>query len=136
MEFYSMYFILWGYNNMWLAILMETLEEPYGTLEIAGWFPSVRNAEDFISENRKNMRKNDTFNYIVLERYKCNYPTKLIEHVFPHYTCMHHCFRWDDEKNTFVRDKRLDKKIPDNYWISFRRNYSDHVEYRAEELKK
>lgn len=45
-------------------------------------------------------------------------------------------FRWDDEKNTFVRDKRLDKKIPDNYWIAFRRNYPDHVEYREEELKK
>ena len=39
-------------------------------------------------------------------------------------------------KTTFIRDKRLDKKIPDNYWIAFRRNYPDHVEFRAEELRK
>ena len=121
---------------MWLAILMETLEEPYGTLEIAGWFPAVKNAEDFVSENRKNMRKNDTFNYIVLERYKCNYPTKLIERVFPHFVTYHHVFKWVDEKNTFVRDKRLDKKIPDNYWIAFRRQNGNQIEFRGEELQK
>lgn len=45
-------------------------------------------------------------------------------------------YRWDDEKNTFVRDKRLDSKIPNNYWIAFRRNYPDHVEFRKEELQK
>lgn len=131
-----MYFILWGYNNMWLAILMETLEEPYGTLEIAGWFPAVKNAEDFISENRKNMRKNDTFNYIVLERYGVNYPTKIIERVFPHFRTTHEVFRWSSEKNTFVRDKRLDSKIPANYWIAFRRQNGTEIEFRQEMLQR
>ena len=66
---------------MWLAIHMETLEEPYGTIQIRGWFPSIRNAEDFISENRKNLRTNPIFNYAVCERFRVNFPTKLIERV-------------------------------------------------------
>ena len=123
---------------MWLVSLLENLdiEKDFGTVATVCWTPSWRNAEEFIQENRKGLRMNPIFRYAVIEHFKCNWPTKLIEHVFPHYTCMHHCFRWDDEKNTFVRDKRLDKKIPDNYWIAFRRNYPDHVEFRAEELKK
>ena len=82
------------------------------------------------------MRKNDTFNYIVLERYKCNYPTKIIERVFPHFRTTHEVFRWESEKNTFVRDKRLDSKIPSNYWIAFRRQNGNEIEFRQEMLQK
>ena len=121
---------------MWLVILLESLEEPYGTIQCRGWFPSIRNAEDFISENRKNLRTNPIFKYAVCERFRVNFPTKLIERVFPHFVTFHEVYRFDQEKNTFIRDKRLDCKIPNNYWIAFRRNYPDRVEYRAEELKK
>ena len=58
--------------------------------------------------------------------YRNNYPTKLIEHVFPR----------DDEKNTFVRDKRLDSKIPANYWIAFRRQNGTEIEFRQEMLQR
>lgn len=124
---------------MWLVVLMGSLnpEENFGVLQTAAWFPSWRNAEDYIQENRKNLHVNPMFNYCIIERYKVNWPTKLIEHVFPHFVTYHHVFRWDSEKNTFVRDKRLDCKIPNNYMIAFRRNYPDGtVEFRAEELKK
>ena len=72
----------------------------------------------------------------VAKSYRNNYPTKLIEHVFPHYTCMRHVFRWDSEKNTFVRDKRLDSKIPSNYWIAFRRQNGTEIEFRQEMLQR
>ena len=44
---------------MWTVTLIESLniEDSFGSLQLIAWFPSVRNAEDFISENRKNMRK-------------------------------------------------------------------------------
>ena len=46
-------------------------------------------------------------------------------------------FRWSEEQNTFVRDKRLDCKIPNNYWIAFHRVNADGTrEFRAEELQK
>lgn len=45
-------------------------------------------------------------------------------------------FRWDDEKNTFVRDKRLDSKIPSNYWIAFRRQNGTEIEFRQEMLQR
>ena len=121
---------------MWLVVLLETLEEPYGTIQIRGWFPSSKNAEDFIQENRKNLRTNPKFKYAVLERWKVNHPTKLIERVFPHFVTYHHVFKWVDEKNTFVRDKRLDCKIPNNYWIAFRRQNGNQIEFRGEELQK
>lgn len=124
---------------MWLVVLMSSLDinENFGVLQNEAWFPSWRNAEDYITENRKNMQINPIFRYCVIERYKCNFPTKLIEHVFPHFITYHHVYRFDDEKKTFVRDKRLDCKIPDNYWLAFRRNYPDgRVEFRAEELRK
>lgn len=123
---------------MWLVTLMTSLkiEEGFGTVQTIAWFPSVKNAEDFISENRKNLQINPMFRYAIVERFKVNWPTKLIEHVFPHFTTYHHVFRFDDEKNTFVRDKRLDCKIPPNYWIAFRRSYPDHNEFRMEEIKK
>ena len=73
----------------------------------------------------------------VEKSYRNNHPTKLIEHVFPHFVTYHHVFKWIDEKNTFVRDKRLDCKIPNNYWLAFRRTYPDgRVEFRAEELQR
>lgn len=132
-----MQLILWGYNNMWTVVLLESLEEPYGTIQCRAWFPSVRNAEDFISENRKNLRTNPKFKYAVLERWKVNHPTKLIERVFPHFISYHEVFRWSEEHNTFVRDKRLDCKIPNNYWIAFHRVNADGTcEFRAEELQK
>lgn len=123
---------------MWIVTLLESLdiEKNFGVVQTIAWFPSIRNAEDFISENRKNLRTNPIFKYAVCERYRVNFPTKLIERVFPHFVTWHEVYRFNDEKNTFVRDKRLDCKIPNNYWIAFRRNYPDHVEYRAEELKK
>lgn len=124
---------------MWLVTLLESLDpnKNFGTIQTLAWFPAWRNAEDYIQENRKNMHVNPVFNYCIIERYKVNWPTKLIEHVFPHFITYHHVFRWDPEKNTFVRDKRLDCKIPNNYMIAFRRNNSDGViEFRAEELKK
>ena len=130
-----MQLILWGYN-MWLVILMETLEEPYGTIQCRAWFPSWHNAEDYIQENRKNLRANPIFKYCIIEKYKVNVPTKLIEHVFPHFVTYHHVFRWNEEKNTFVRDKRLDSKIPNNYWIAFRRQNGNQIEFRGEELQK
>lgn len=124
---------------MWLATLIESLDpsKNFGAIQVLGWFTSCSCAEDYISENRKNMHVNPIFKYCIIERYKVNFPTKLIEHVFPHFVTYHHVFRWDDEKNTFVRDKRLDCKIPNNYWIAFRRVYSDgSVEFRAEEMRK
>ena len=121
---------------MWLLTLLESLVEPYGTIQVRAWFPSWRNAEDFIRENRKNLRTNEVFKYAIIERYKVNLPTKLIEHVFPHFVTYHHVFRWDDGKNTFVRDKRLDCKIPNNYWIAFRRQSGEYIEFRGEELQK
>ena len=123
---------------MWLVTLLESLdiEKNFGAIQTIAWFPSIRNAEDFISENRKNLRTNPIFKYAVCERFRVNFPTKLIERVFPHFVTWHEIYRWDDEKNTFVRDKRLDCKIPNNYWIAFRRNYPDHVEFRKEELQK
>lgn len=121
---------------MWIVTLLESLIEPYGTIQIAGWFPSIRNAEDFIAENRKNMRKSETFNYAVCERYHVNYPTKIIERKFPHFTTTHEVYRWDNEKNTFVRDKRLDSKIPKDYWIAFRRQNGTDIEFRQEMLQR
>ena len=123
---------------MWIVTLFEKLDpNDYGTMASVCWTPSWRNAEDFISENRKGLRMNPVFNYACIEHYRCNYPTKLIEHVFPHFTTFHHVFRFDNEKNTFVRDKRLDCKIPKDHWLAFRRNYGDgRVEYREEYLKK
>lgn len=124
---------------MWIVTLLESLdiEKNFGVIQTIAWFPSIRNAEDFISENRKNLRTNTIFKYAVCERFRVNFPTKLIERVFPHFVTWHEIYRWDDEKNTFVRDKRLDCKIPNNYWIAFRRAYPDgRVEFRAEELKK
>lgn len=123
---------------MWIVTLLESLdiEKNFGVIQTIAWFPSIRNAEDFISENRKNLRTNPIFKYAVCERFRVNFPTKLIERVFPHFVTWHEIYRWDDEKNTFVRDKRLDSKIPNNYWIAFRRNYPDHVEFRKEELQK
>lgn len=124
---------------MWIVTLLESLdiEKNFGVIQTIAWFPSIRNAEDFISENRKNLRTNPIFKYAVCERFRVNFPTKLIERVFPHFVTWHEIYRWDDEKNTFVRDKRLDCKIPNNYWIAFRRAYPDgRVEFRAEELKK
>ena len=123
---------------MWIVTLLESLdiEKNFGAIQTIAWFPSIRNAEDFISENRKNLRTNPIFKYAVCERFRVNFPTKLIERVFPHFVTWHEIYRWDDEKNTFVRDKRLDCKIPNNYWIAFRRNYPDHVEFRKEELQK
>ena len=123
---------------MWIVTLLESLdiEKNFGVVQTIAWFPSIRNAEDFISENRKNLRTNPIFNYCICERYRVNFPTKLIERVFPHFITWHEVYRFDEEKNTFIRDKRLDCKIPNNYWIAFRRNYPDHVEYRAEELQK
>ena len=123
---------------MWIVTLLESLdiEKKFGAIQTIAWFPSIRNAEDFISENRKNLRTNPIFKYAVCERFRVNFPTKLIERVFPHFVTWHEIYRWDDEKNTFVRDKRLDCKIPNNYWIAFRRNYPDHVEFRKEELQK
>ena len=123
---------------MWIVTLLESLdiEKNFGVIQTIAWFPSIRNAEDFISENRKNLRTNPIFKYAVCERFRVNFPTKLIERVFPHFVTWHEIYRWDDEKNTFVRDKRLDCKIPNNYWIAFRRNYPDHVEFRKEELQK
>ena len=119
---------------MWIVTLISSLkiEEGFGIVQTIGWFPSVRNAEDFISENRKNLQINPMFRYAVLERYHVNFPTKLISRVFPHFITWHEVFRFDDEKNTFVRDKRLDCKIPQNYWIAFRRSYPDHNEFREE----
>ena len=123
---------------MWIVTLISSLkiEEGFGIVQTIGWFPSVRNAEDFISENRKNLQINPMFRYAILERYKVNTPTKLISRVFPHFVTWHEVFRFDDEKNTFVRDKRLDCKIPQNYWIAFRRSYPDHNEFREEEIRK
>lgn len=123
---------------MWIVTLLESLdiEKNFGVVQTIAWFPSIRNAEDFISENRKNLRTNHIFKYCICERYHVNFPTKLIERVFPHFITWHEVYRFDEEKNTFIRDKRLDCKIPNNYWIAFRRNYPDHVEYRAEELQK
>ena len=123
---------------MWIVTLLESLdiEKNFGVIQTIAWFPSIRNAEDFISENRKNLRTNPIFKYAVCERFRVNFPTKLIERVFPHFVTWHEIYRWDDEKNTFIRDKRLDCKIPNNYWIAFRRNYPDHVEFRKEELQK
>ena len=124
---------------MWIVTLLESLdiEKNFGVIQTIAWFPSIRNAEDFISENRKNLRTNPIFKYAVCERFRVNFPTKLIERVFPHFVTWYEIYRWDDEKNTFVRDKRLDCKIPNNYWIAFRRTYPDgRVEFRAEELKK
>ena len=121
---------------MWLVILLESLEEPYGTIQCRGWFPSIRNAEDFISENRKNLRANPIFKYAVCERYACNVPTKIIERVFPHFRTTHEVFRWSSEKNTFVRDKRLDSKTPSNYWIAFRRQNGTEIEFRQEMLQR
>ena len=123
---------------MWTVTLIESLniEDSFGSLQLIAWFPSVRNAEDFISENRKNMRKSEIFNYIVLERYGVNYPTKIIERVFPHFRTTHEVFRFDKEKNTFVRDKRLDSKIPSNYWIAFRRQKGTEIEFRQEMLQR
>ena len=121
---------------MWIVTLMESLVEPYGTLQIAGWFPSIHNAEDFISENRKNLRKSETFNYAVCERYAVNYPTKIIERRFPHFVTTHEVYRFDEEKNTFVRDKRLDSKIPKDYWIAFRRQNGTEIEFRQEKLQR
>lgn len=124
---------------MWIVTLLESLdiEKNFGVIQSISWFPSIRNAEDFISENRKNLRTNPIFKYAVCERFRVNHPTKLIERVFPHFVSYHEIYRWDDEKNTFVRDKRLDCKIPNNYWIAFRRTYPDgRVEFRAEELRK
>ena len=73
----------------------------------------------------------------VAKSYRNNYPTKLIEHVFPHFVTYHEVFRWSEEQNTFVRDKRLDCKIPNNYWIAFHRVNADGTrEFRAEELQK
>lgn len=124
---------------MWLVTLLGNLnpEENFGVIQCCAWFPSWRNAEDYIQENRKNIHTNQMFKYCIIERYKVNWPTKLIEHIFPHFVTYHHVFRWDTEKNTFIRDKRLDCKIPNNYMIAFRRTYSDgNVEFKAEELKK
>ena len=123
---------------MWIVTLLESLdiEKNFGVIQTIAWFPSIRNAEDFISENRKNLRTNPIFKYAVCERFRVNFPTKLIERVFPHFVTWHEVYRFDEEKNTFVRDKRLDSKIPNNYWIAFRRNYPDHVEFRKEELQK
>ena len=123
---------------MWIVTLLESLdiEKNFGVIQTIAWFPSIRNAEDFISENRKNLRTNPIFKYAVCERFRVNFPTKLIERVFPHFVTWHEVYRFDEEKNTFVRDKRLDCKIPNNYWIAFRRNYPDHVEFRKEELQK
>ncbi len=123
---------------MWLVTQFEKLDpNDYGAMQTSCWTPSWRNAEEFIQENRKGLRMNPVFKYAVIEHYKCNYPTKLIEHVFPHFVTFHHVFRWSDEKNTYVRDKRLDCKIPNDHWLAFRRSYSDgHTEYRAEFLKK
>lgn len=123
---------------MWIVTLLESLdiEKNFGVVQTIAWFPSIRNAEDFISENRKNLRTNPIFKYAVCERFRVNFPTKLIERVFPHFVTWHEVYRFDEEKNTFVRDKRLDSKIPNNYWIAFRRNYPDHVEFRKEELQK
>ena len=45
-------------------------------------------------------------------------------------------FRWSPEKNTFVRDKRLDSKIPSNYWIAFRRQNGTEIEFRQEILQR
>ena len=45
-------------------------------------------------------------------------------------------FRWSSEKNTFVRDKRLDSKIPANYWIAFRRQNGTEIEFRQEMLQR
>lgn len=123
---------------MWIVTLLESLdiEKNFGAIQTIAWFPSIRNAEDFISENRKNLRTNPIFKYAVCERFRVNFPTKLIERVFPHFVTWHEIYRWDDEKNTFVRDKRLDCKIPQNYWIAFRRSYPDHNEFREEEIRK
>ena len=124
---------------MWLVVLLESLdiENNFGVVQNRPWLPSWRNAEDYIKENRKNLRVDPIFKFCIIERYKVNVPTKLIEHVFPHFITYHHVFKWSEEKNTFVRDKRLDCKIPDNYWIAFRRNYPDgRVEFRKEELQK
>ena len=123
---------------MWIVTLLESLdiEKNFGVIQTIAWFPSIRNAEDFISENRKNLRTNPIFKYAVCERFRVNFPTKLIERVFPHFVTWHEIYRWDDEKNTFVRDKRLDCKIPQNYWIAFRRSYPDHNEFREEEIRK
>lgn len=124
---------------MWIVTLLESLdiEKNFGVVQTISWFPSIRNAEDFISENRKNLRTNPIFNYAICERFRVNFPTKLIERVFPHFVTFHEVYRFDQEKNTFIRDKRLDCKIPNNYWIAFRRTYPDgRVEFRAEELKK
>ena len=123
---------------MWLVSLLENLdvEKDFGTVQTSIWTPSWRNAEEFIQENRKGLRMNPIFRYAVIEHFKCNYPTKLIEHVFPHFVTYHHVFKWIDEKNTFVRDKRLDCKIPNNYWIAFRRQNGNQIEFRGEELQK
>ena len=55
---------------MWIVTLISSLkiEEGFGVVQTIGWFPSVRNAEDFISENRKNLQINPMFRYAVLER--------------------------------------------------------------------
>lgn len=123
---------------MWLVTLMTSLniEEGFGTVQTIAWFPAVKNAEDFISENRKNLQINPMFKYAVLERFHVNWPTRLIERKFPHFITWHEVYRFDEEKNTFVRDKRLDCKIPQNYYIAFRRSYPDHNEFRMEEIKK
>ena len=123
---------------MWIVTLLESLdiEKNFGAIQTIAWFPSIRNAEDFISENRKNLRANPIFKYAVCERYACNVPTKIIERVFPHFRTTHEVFKFDSEKNTFVRDKRLDSKIPSNYWIAFRRQNGNQIEFRGEELQK
>ena len=124
---------------MWIVTLLESLdiEKNFGVIQTIAWFPSIRNAEDFISENRKNLRTNPIFKYCICERYRVNFPTKLIERVFPHFITWHEVYRFDEEKNTFIRDKRLDCKIPNNYWIAFRRNYPDgRVDFHKEELQK
>ena len=50
---------------MWIVTLISSLkiEEGFGVVQTIGWFPSVRNAEDFISENRKNLH-----NYLIAIR--------------------------------------------------------------------
>ena len=50
---------------MWLVTLMTSLkiEEGFGTVQTIAWFPAVKNAEDFISENRKNLQINPMFKF-------------------------------------------------------------------------
>lgn len=124
---------------MWLVSLIENLDpnKNFGTIQTLAWFTGRHCAEDYVLRNVKNMHVNPMFKYIIIERYKVNYPTKLIETQFPHFITYHEVFRWDDEKNTFIRDKRLDCKIPNDYMIAYRRTYPDgRVEFKAEELKK